>query len=52
MCVYPRSAHAPDQLIYAETALAHARLAGIPAARIVNCWPLAKLRKWARDLQG
>jgi histidinol phosphatase-like PHP family hydrolase len=44
-------AHAPDQLIYAETAIAHARLAGIPANRIVNCWPLAMLRKWARERQ-
>lgn len=45
-------AHAPDQLVYAETAIAHARLAGIPAARIINCWPLPKLRSWARDLKS
>ncbi|HEX5215526.1 MAG TPA: PHP domain-containing protein [Vicinamibacterales bacterium] len=43
-------AHAPDQLVYAETAIAHARLAGIPASRIVNCWPLEKLRAWMRGL--
>jgi len=42
-------AHATGQLSYAETALAHARLAGIPADRIVNCWPLERLRSWLSD---
>jgi histidinol phosphatase-like PHP family hydrolase len=41
-------AHAADQWWYAETALAHARLAGIPKARIINCWPLAQLMDWLR----
>lgn len=40
-------AHTPGQLAYAEFALAHARLAGIPAERIVNCWPLDALLAWA-----
>jgi histidinol phosphatase-like PHP family hydrolase len=40
-------AHATDQWWYAETALAHARLAGIPRDRIINCWPLARLLDWA-----
>jgi putative hydrolase len=39
-------AHTPAQLAYAETALAHARLAGIPSSRIVNCWPLDRLLRW------
>ena len=39
-------AHAPGQLHYADTALAHARLAGIPPARIVNCWPRARFDRW------
>jgi putative hydrolase len=39
-------AHTIAQLLYAETALAHARLAGIPAERIVNCWPLDRLLNW------
>jgi putative hydrolase len=43
-------AHAAAELVYAETALAHARLAGIPAERIVNCWPLERLLDWARNL--
>ncbi len=38
-----------DQLVYAETAIAHARLAGIPPDRIVNCWPLDRLLAWLRD---
>jgi putative hydrolase len=38
--------HGVGQLYYAETALAHARLAGIPAERIVNCWTLARLLDW------
>jgi histidinol phosphatase-like PHP family hydrolase len=33
-------AHTTTQLSYAETALAHARLAGIPTEQIVKCWPL------------
>jgi putative hydrolase len=42
-------AHTTTQLSYAETALAHARLARIPAARIVNCWPLERLLAWLAD---
>jgi histidinol phosphatase-like PHP family hydrolase len=40
-------AHATDQWWYAETALAHARLAGVPRERVINCWPLARLLDWA-----
>ncbi|MEZ5319706.1 MAG: PHP domain-containing protein [Vicinamibacterales bacterium] len=39
-------AHAVSQLGYIDTALAHARLAGIPPARIVNCWPLDDVLEW------
>jgi histidinol phosphatase-like PHP family hydrolase len=50
-CVFAldSDAHTTAQLAYAETALAHARLAGIPADRIVNCWPLERLLAWLRD---
>jgi putative hydrolase len=41
-------AHATDQWWYAETALAHARIAGVPRSRVINCWPLAKLLDWAQ----
>jgi histidinol phosphatase-like PHP family hydrolase len=39
-------AHTTAQLAYAETAIAHARLAGIPAARIVNCWLPEQFFAW------
>lgn len=39
-------AHSTRELQYAETAIAHARLAGIPRERIVNCWPLKRLLAW------
>ena len=42
-------AHTTTQLSYADTAFAHARLAGIPADRIVNCWPLDRLLAWLSD---
>jgi putative hydrolase len=42
-------AHTVGQLAYAETALAHARLASIPADRIINCWPLEQLLAWSAD---
>jgi histidinol phosphatase-like PHP family hydrolase len=50
-CVFAldSDAHTTDQLAYAETALAHARLADIPADRIVNCWPLDRLLAWVSD---
>jgi histidinol phosphatase-like PHP family hydrolase len=44
-------AHTTEQLSYAETAIAHARLAGIPVDRIVNCWPLDRLVDWLSDPQ-
>jgi len=40
-------AHSTPELQYAETAIAHARLAGIPPERVINCWPLDRLRDWA-----
>lgn len=42
-------AHTTAQLSYAETALAHARLAGVPVDSIVNCWPLERLLAWLQD---
>jgi histidinol phosphatase-like PHP family hydrolase len=40
-------AHAADQLWMADYAIAHARLAGIPKERIINCWPPSKILEWA-----
>jgi histidinol phosphatase-like PHP family hydrolase len=40
-------AHATAEWAFAETAVAHARLAEIPRERVINCWPLDFLLKWA-----
>jgi histidinol phosphatase-like PHP family hydrolase len=42
-------AHSTRELQYAETAIAHARLAGVPPDRIINLWPLERLLAWARE---
>jgi histidinol phosphatase-like PHP family hydrolase len=39
-------AHSTPELAYSETAIAHARLAGVPTDRIVNCWPVERLLRW------
>ena len=39
-------AHSPDELDFAEVAIAHARLAGLSLSRIVNCWPADRLLEW------
>jgi histidinol phosphatase-like PHP family hydrolase len=50
-CVFAldSDAHTTPQLAYADIALAHARLAGIPADRIVNCWPADRLLSWLEN---
>jgi histidinol phosphatase-like PHP family hydrolase len=40
-------AHSSVELEYAETAVAHARLAGVPKSRVINTWPVERLIKWA-----
>ncbi|HXW06256.1 MAG TPA: PHP domain-containing protein [Vicinamibacterales bacterium] len=42
-------AHAPEEWEFAETAVAHARLAQIPFERVINCWPTDFLLDWAAD---
>jgi putative hydrolase len=39
-------AHAPGELAYVDYALAHARLAGIPSARVINCWDDRQMFAW------
>ena len=39
-------AHAIGELRFSEYAIAHARLAGIPAARVINCWSNEELDEW------
>jgi len=43
-------AHAVDEWAFAETAIAHARLAQIPSERVINCWPVDFLLEWASRL--
>jgi putative hydrolase len=42
-------AHAEPELDFASYALAHARIAGIPADRVVNCWSEERLLAWAAE---
>jgi len=42
-------AHDSEAFIDTETAIAHARLAGIPASRVINCWDLPRLLAWLED---
>jgi histidinol phosphatase-like PHP family hydrolase len=42
-------AHSTAEFEYVDTAIAHARLAGVPVELVVNTWPVAKLLKWARS---
>jgi histidinol phosphatase-like PHP family hydrolase len=42
-------AHSTRELRYAETSIAHARLAGVPKERVINCWPVEKLLDWLKS---
>ncbi len=39
-------AHSIGELRFSEYAIAHARLAGIPKARVINCWSNEELSDW------
>ncbi len=43
-------AHAVGELRFSQYAVAHARLAGIPATRVINCWSDAELTAWMEEL--
>jgi histidinol phosphatase-like PHP family hydrolase len=42
-------AHAIGELRFSDYAIAHARLAGIPAARVINCWSNEELTEWMAE---
>jgi len=42
-------AHSTRELQYVETAIAHARLAGVPTERVINCWETERLLEWLRS---
>jgi histidinol phosphatase-like PHP family hydrolase len=52
-CVFAldSDAHNVAELEFSDFAIAHARLAGIPADRVVNCWKLDLLETWLRFRQ-
>src|SRR4029078_9035465 len=42
-------AHSIGELRFSDYAIAHARLAGIPASRVINCWSNAELEGWMAE---
>jgi len=52
-CVFAldSDAHTVAELVNADFAIAHARLAGIPAERVVNCWEPRLFDAWLRHRQ-
>ena len=45
-------AHAVGELRFSDYAIAHARIAGVPADRVINCWPEERLEEWMRERRG
>jgi putative hydrolase len=39
-------AHATEELLFSRMAIAHARLAGVPRERVINCWSDEELEAW------
>jgi histidinol phosphatase-like PHP family hydrolase len=52
-CVFAldSDAHSSGELAYIEYALAHARLADIPAKRVINCWSDEEILAWTDRLR-
>jgi histidinol phosphatase-like PHP family hydrolase len=42
-------AHSVGELRFSEYAIAHARLAGIPKERVINCWSNEQLSEWMKE---
>jgi histidinol phosphatase-like PHP family hydrolase len=42
-------AHSAGELRFTDYAIAHARLAGIPAERVINCWSNERLEEWMTE---
>ncbi len=45
-------AHSIGELGFTSYAIAHARLAGIPAPRVINCWSDETLEEWMGGVNG
>jgi putative hydrolase len=45
-------AHSIGELRFSEYAIAHARLAGIPRDRVINCWSNERLSDWMKEMMN
>ena len=45
-------AHSIAEYPFTDYAIAHARIAAVPAARVVNCWEAGKFEDWLRERRG
>ena len=45
-------AHSIGELRFTDYSIAHARLAGVPAERVINCWSDERLIEWMRQVAG
>lgn len=45
-------AHSVGELRFSDYAIAHARLAQIPTARVINCWSNEELENWMAERQS
>jgi histidinol phosphatase-like PHP family hydrolase len=45
-------AHSIPEFPFTDYAIAHARIAGVPADRVVNCWDESKFDAWLRERRG
>jgi len=45
-------AHSIGELRFSDYAIAHARLAGIPASRVINCWSNEELDEWFKECRA
>jgi histidinol phosphatase-like PHP family hydrolase len=44
-------AHSVEEFPFTDYAIAHARIAGAPADRVVNCWEAERFEAWLRERQ-
>ncbi|MGH9411276.1 MAG: PHP domain-containing protein [Vicinamibacterales bacterium] len=45
-------AHSIGELPFTDYSVAHARIAGVPADRVVNCWDEGKFESWLKERAG
>ncbi|MGH8640049.1 MAG: hypothetical protein ACREUZ_23230 [Burkholderiales bacterium] len=45
-------AHSIGELRFTDYAIAHARLAGVPSDRVINCWSDERLDEWMEERRG